>query len=202
MRKIFLSVGSASTEVQRDFVEAFKSVMIAHKLEPLTADAGSMRPFDNINTTMQKADGVIVIALERYFIPQMVERRGGTLKDEKVYTDVVLPTTWNQVETAFAHAWKLPLLVICEETLKEDGLLDRGNDWYVHRVKLDQTGRDYLRIQVARFSEEVHRRKRPLWHIWRTLDAVGKIGLVGTVLGIASVIATLIYSLFTHIPGA
>ena len=48
--------------------------------------------------------------------------------------DVRLPTRWNHIEAALFYAQGLPLLVIVEE-----GLLERGYDWYVQRVKCEPT---------------------------------------------------------------
>ena len=190
MRKVFLSIGSPSNEGQQVFIDSVKVMMETHGLKPLTADASFARPFANINLTMKKADGVIVIALERYFIPELVERRNGTIRPEKKIREVYLPTTWNQVEAAMAHAWQLPLLVMCESCLREDGLLDRGNDWYMHRIETDGSSRPYIEDQLRRFSTEVHKRRRPFWQVWRSLDAPGRIVLVAALLGITSLLGT------------
>jgi len=50
---------------------------------------------------------------------------------------VRLPTPWNQIEAAMAYAAGLPFLVIVEKGLREEGLLDRGYDWYVQTITPD-----------------------------------------------------------------
>ena len=55
--------------------------------------------------------------------------------EEVALSDVKLPTPWNQIEAAMAYSRNLPLLVIVESGLKSEGLLERGNDWYVQSMK-------------------------------------------------------------------
>jgi hypothetical protein len=64
-----------------------------------------------------------------------VERPGSA--KEKSLSDVSFPTAWNQIEAAMAYSCGLPLLVLVDERLRRDGLLEKGNDWYVQDLKLD-----------------------------------------------------------------
>jgi len=47
-----------------------------------------------------------------------------------------MPTAWNQIEAAMAYSRGLPLLVLVDEQMRCDGLLEKGNDWYVQQVKV------------------------------------------------------------------
>lgn len=190
MKKIFLSVGSPSTKEQEAFIDNFRSLMLSAGLKPLTADSSSLRPFDNINSTMKKAEGVIVLALERYNVPSLVERPGADLlhRQEAVRQNVSMPTTWNQVEAAFAHAWKLPLLVFREEKVWEDALLDRGNDWYVHPIRIDGTSKDLISAQLSAFSDLVGKTRRPFWHVWRTANLFERFGVIAALLALGALL--------------
>jgi hypothetical protein len=84
---------------------------------------------------MEQCCGTVVIALERTFFEQGIEKRGGD--SEKHLANVTLPTPWNQIEAAMSYARGLPLLVIVEKGLKPEGLLERGYDWYVQEVDVD-----------------------------------------------------------------
>ena len=79
-----------------------------------------------------ECSGAAVIAFERMFFPSGVQKRGGPR--ETTLNDIRLPTARNQLEAAMACSRNLPLMVIVEE-----GLLERGYDWYVQRVPLDTT---------------------------------------------------------------
>jgi hypothetical protein len=85
---------------------------------------------------MSSCDGVIIVAYERKFFSSGIERRGGAqqrpLADEK-YT-----TAWNHIESAIAFALHLPIYVICENGLTEEGLIESKVDWFVNH--LDFTG--------------------------------------------------------------
>jgi len=84
---------------------------------------------------MDTCSGAVVIALERSYFPNGVERRGGP--KETPLADIKLPTPFNQIEAAMSYSRGLPLMVIVEQGLKMEGLLERGYDWYVQIVKPD-----------------------------------------------------------------
>ena len=71
----------------------------------------------------QQCAGAVVIALERTYFAEGIDKRGGGETRERILKDVRLPTTWNHIEAALSYAQGLPLLVIVEEGLKEEGLL-------------------------------------------------------------------------------
>jgi hypothetical protein len=77
----------------------------------------------------------VVIAFERSYFPSGLSKRGSP--KETVLSEVKLPTAWNQIEAAIAYSFKLPLMVIVEEGLMNEGLLERGYDWYVQEMKLE-----------------------------------------------------------------
>ena len=84
---------------------------------------------------MGQCFGTVVIALERTYFEQGIEKRGGA--NQKHLANVTLPTPWNQIEAAMSYSRGLPLLVIVEKGLKPEGLLERGYDWYVQEVDVD-----------------------------------------------------------------
>jgi hypothetical protein len=77
----------------------------------------------------------VVIALERSYFSKGVERRGGPKQAD--LEDIRLATPWNQIEAALAYSYGHPLLVIVEKGLKTEGLLEKGNDWYVQSIAPD-----------------------------------------------------------------
>jgi hypothetical protein len=83
---------------------------------------------------MRRCCGAVIIALERSYFPSGLDKPGGS--KEKALTEIRLATPWNQIEASMAYAFGLPLLVIVEAGIKDEGLLEHGNDWYVQRVAL------------------------------------------------------------------
>ena len=45
-------------------------------------------------------------------------------------------TPWNQIEASLAFALGIPIIVLMESGLREEGLLEQKYDWYVDRVSI------------------------------------------------------------------
>jgi hypothetical protein len=137
--KIFLSVGRASSQAQEDFVRAIEGYLQANGFIPQTVGRtyfSSLQPLQTVDTLMRECCGTIIVAFERVFLVEAIERRGSA--QQTALNDVKLPTVWNQIEAAMAYMRGHPLLVIVERGIKSEGLLEKGYDWYVQWVELDQ----------------------------------------------------------------
>jgi hypothetical protein len=169
-KSVFVSVGSTSTKSQEDFVRAVEDRLRIEGLEPHTVGRntfGSEAPLKTVTQLMDKCAGAVVIALERTYFAEGIEKRGGG--EERILSDVRLATPWNHIEAALSYSQGLPLLVIVEEGLKEEGLLACGYDWYVQRVDCEPTALHSLEfngvlsswkeklLQVASKNEETKR---------------------------------------------
>jgi hypothetical protein len=134
---VFLSVGRTATTEQRQFVHAIGSYMQTQDLAPRTVgrtDFSRQKPLQHIAEVMRSCSGTIVIALERLYIVEGEELRGGA--NAIHLRDVKLPTVWNQIEAAIAYTLGHPLLAIVEPGLRDEGLLEEGYDWYVSWLSL------------------------------------------------------------------
>ncbi|MDR2910373.1 MAG: hypothetical protein LBV47_03275 [Bacteroidales bacterium] len=135
-KNVFISVGLPATKEQEDFVVAVEDRLRSEGLIPNTVGRNKFSinsPLKTIDELMDNCCGVIIIALERTYFPEGIEKRG-SLK-ESVLKETKYPTPWNQIESAMAYTKKLPLMVILEEGLKSEGLLEKGHDWYVLSLK-------------------------------------------------------------------
>jgi hypothetical protein len=133
---VFVSVGGTATEQQETFVRAVEDRLRSEGIGPHTVGRNTFSadaPLKAVTDLMEKCSGAVVIALERSFFASGIEKRSGP--KESPLADVKLPTPWNQIEAAMAYSRGLPLMVIVESGLKSEGLLERGNDWYVQWVK-------------------------------------------------------------------
>jgi hypothetical protein len=130
--KVFLSVGSASTKLQRDATESIFAVIEATGLSPRQMEKNewsSEAPLRGIRQVMQECHGAVIIAFTRYEFPAGAERsKDGSSKE---LGPTRFPTVWNQIEAALAYGRDVPLLVICENGLRDDGLLESKYDWRV-----------------------------------------------------------------------
>jgi hypothetical protein len=86
---------------------------------------------------MEECTGILVIALERIYFENGFEKRGG--EHENTLTNIKVATPWNQIESAMAYAKGIPILIILEEGVKNEGLLEKGHDWYVMTVKAHES---------------------------------------------------------------
>lgn len=134
---IFVSVGGTATEEQEKFVQAIESRLKSEGMTPHTVGRNTFdsdSPLKTVMSLMDTCSGAVIIALERLYFPTGCEKRGGGPK-EIALTNTKLPTCWNQIEAAMAYSRGLPLMVIMEEGVRNEGLLERGNDWYIQWIK-------------------------------------------------------------------
>src|SRR5688572_4713109 len=78
---------------------------------------------------------MLVIALERIAIADAREWRGTA--SERPIAGVSIATPWLHIEATLAAAQGLPILVIREPSVREDGLLEAGHGWDVHVTPLN-----------------------------------------------------------------
>ncbi|MCE4540230.1 hypothetical protein LXT12_23540 [Pelomonas sp. P7] len=135
---VFVSVGSTANPAHETFVKAVEDRLRAEGLTPLTVGRNyftSDSPFIGVNKLMDDCRGVVVIALERIHVESATEKRGSAAEGK--LRDVKLATPWNQIEATLAYSRKLPLLVLVEQGVRQDGLLEQGFDWYVLNTPLE-----------------------------------------------------------------
>jgi len=135
---VFVSVGGTATEQQEAFVRAVEDRLRSEGLVPHTVGRNTFSsdaPLKTVTELLDKCSGTVVIALERMYFESGIEKRGGS--KESPLLNIRLPTPWNQIEAAMAYSRGHPLMVIVESGLKSEGLLERGNDWYVQWVNPD-----------------------------------------------------------------
>lgn len=134
---IFVSVATGLNTQQEEFVAAVEDRLRAKGHTPRTIGRNTFSadaPLQAVTDLMKQCSGVVVIALERFHFPHGEERRG--TDQHRSLADVKMTTAWNQIEAAMAYDAGLPLLVIVEQDLRKEGLLERGNDWYVQELPI------------------------------------------------------------------
>lgn len=132
---VFVSVGGTATAEQEEFVQAVEQRLRSEGLIPHTLGRnafGSEAPLKTISDMMGKCVGTVVIALERTWFAEGLERRNGP--EERKLHNVSYPTPWNQIEAALSYSRGLPLLVIMDKSVQSEGLLEPNYDWYVQKM--------------------------------------------------------------------
>jgi hypothetical protein len=136
---VYLSVGKGYTKKRENFIVAFEEHLRANGLKPQTCGRSVIRnerPLKAIAECMRGCSGIVVLAFERIRVDRGFEKPGGP--EEKSLKDVPLTTPWNQIEAGMAYALGLPLLVVAEKGLRQDGVLEEGHDWYVLSEPLNE----------------------------------------------------------------
>lgn len=136
--KVFLSVGRTSNQRQETLVQTIEKFLQANDLIPQTVGRtyfSSKQPLVAIAELMHECAGSIILAYERLHLVEAIEKRGS--ENEARIELLNLPTVWNQIEATMAYTLGHPLLVVVEEGMKYEGLLERGYDWYVKQVNLE-----------------------------------------------------------------
>lgn len=135
---VFVSVGTGLNPQQEAFVSAVEARLRAVGVTPCSIGRNTFSasaPLQAVVELMDRCQGAVVIALERFHFEQGIERRGGD--KERGIGPANLPTAWNQIEAAMAYGRGLPLMVLVDEQLRCDGLLEKGNDWHVQELPVD-----------------------------------------------------------------
>lgn len=137
--KIFMSVGGTANSQQEDFVKLIEDRLRGENMVPNTIGRNNFSadsPLKAIKELMNDCSGILVIALERTFFENGIEKRGGS--HELNLTNTKMATPWNQIESAMGYVKGIPILVILENGIRAEGLLEKGYDWYVMTVSLNQ----------------------------------------------------------------
>lgn len=135
---VYVSVGVYNT-VQEEFVKNVEERLRAEGLVPQTVGRNVFTadsPFLAVNELMDRCRGVVVIALERLHIESGVEKDGGP--DKAPLRDVKVCTPWNHIEASLGYARRLPLLVIVQQGVRQDGFLEKTLGRNVQTVTLDK----------------------------------------------------------------
>lgn len=134
---VFLSVGRPFREEQENFLSSLEKRLGESGLRPSTVGRNTfshLQPLRHVETVMSRCAGTLILAWERLAIERGQERCGA--KDQRPLENVALTTPWNQIEAALAYSRRLPLLVIKDKRVREEGLLEKGFDWYVYSANL------------------------------------------------------------------
>jgi hypothetical protein len=170
-KHIFISIGSPFAEPQREFLDALIDVLKACGIEPRVVnktDYSTGNPLKDISRILRECHGAIVVAYERTYFGSGIEKRKSV--QEKQLEAVRYTTPWNQIEAAMAFALGLPIIVMMESGLREEGLLEEKYDWYIERLPIsggafadkDVRGRITAwcrRVQTERRQSPVPRRR-------------------------------------------
>lgn len=195
-KQVFISIGTPYSDVQRQFLNSLMDLLHACDIEPRVINKTefvTQNPLKDISRIMRECDGAIIVAYERTYFDAGLEKRKST--QEKPLASVSYTTPWNQIEAAMAVAIGLPIIVMVETGLREEGLLEDRYDWYIERLAIaadafqDHAVRGRVMAWCRRIqSEQAERPKRGRIDTELTLSELGRLLTVRTVLTLAAVL--------------
>jgi hypothetical protein len=167
-KHVFVSFGTPYSEAQRKFLKALLALLRKCDMEPRAVNMteySTENPLKVISRIMHECDAAIIVAYERTYFDSGLEKRKSV--QEKRLESVRYTTPWNQIEAAMAYALDLPIIVMMENGLREEGLLEQNYDWYIERLSI--SGEAFadkdVRGRIAAWCRSVHgsrpRRKAP-----------------------------------------
>lgn len=139
MPKIFISAGTVATPAQQQAIEIVSTCLENAGLSPRRMGVNEWsydQPLRAIRKVIAECDGIAVVAFERSSFPAGTER---TKQGDKALAYKRMPTIWNHIEAAIGYANDLPLLVIAEHGLWEQGVFESMYDWNVYWTDFQPT---------------------------------------------------------------
>ncbi len=128
---IFLSYPKPSFGNQKVFIEKVTQFLQDHGFEPRTlgvTDYDMDAPLKAIRRLMLECNGLITIAFRRAFVEKGTARFRTDIQDLKEIpidgTWLTIP--WAHIEPAMAYQIGLPILILRERGVIDDGMLERG----------------------------------------------------------------------------
>ncbi len=124
---IFLSYPKPINDLQVNFIEGFESFLIKNRLIPRTlgvSDYDTEAPLTAIRRLINESNGLITIAFKRTLIEK------GKFKpdsdSESVINNKWITSPFCHIEPAMAYQVGLPVLILREEGVIDDGILEKG----------------------------------------------------------------------------
>lgn len=146
---VFLSYSSPYTEEQRTFIKEVKIHLQNRGLEPRTlgtTDYDLDEPLTAIRRLMFESNGLLAIAFKRYYVMNGIEKPKSI--DEKNISNKYFSSPWCHIEPAMAFQLGLPILIIREKGVIDNGVLEKGViGTYLPEFDLSNPIEEYLKSE-------------------------------------------------------
>jgi hypothetical protein len=164
--QVFLSVGRTTDRQEKLFLEKLEEQLRAKQLDPRTIGRNTFtsgQPLDKVKDVMRGCHGAIAVVFGRTVVSgkeYLPYKDGSTTRQEKSFSDRTHTTPWHHIELAMASILELPILVLVQEGVFEEGLLEDKYGWFVIRGELHPSQLDKLEIQAI-LTDWIDRVKTP-----------------------------------------
>jgi len=132
--KVFFSVGSPFNDSQQNYIDKLVDYFDKNGILLETLKGWNDNdPLVPILDEMKESNGCLVLALERFYINDGIEKRGSAQEGKIINKS--LTSSWLHIETALARSLDLPLIIFKDQSLKNEGLIhDDKQEWGIVRI--------------------------------------------------------------------
>jgi hypothetical protein len=148
---IFLSYPKPCYANQANFIKQLNSFLINRGFDARTlgvTDYDMDAPLKAIRRLMLECNGIITIAFRRTYIEKGAGKYRTDLTEvqEVSLDNTWLTSPWSQIEAAMAYQIGLPILILRENKVVEEGILEKGIlGLYMPEFTLDKNMDDYFK---------------------------------------------------------
>jgi len=147
---IFLSYPKPCLMSQQKFIDQLTAYLKSRGISPRTlgvTDYDVDAPLKAIRRLMMESNGLITVAFRRTFIQDGTMRFGTDVpkSEPKKINRQWLTSPWSQIEPAMAYQLGLPVLILRENNVLDEGILEKGvAGLYLPEFNLDNPSDDYF----------------------------------------------------------
>ena len=147
---VFLSYPKPCFGRQNQFIDRVRSYLAERGFEPRTlgvTDYDMDSPLTAIRRLMLESNGLITVAFRRTYVEKGTARLRTDVEGLKEMSidGTWLTTPWSHIEPAMAYQLGLPVLILRERGVLDDGILERGVlGLYLPECDLEKSLDDYF----------------------------------------------------------
>ncbi|SHH08406.1 hypothetical protein SAMN02745229_00180 [Butyrivibrio fibrisolvens DSM 3071] len=137
--KVFLSRPNPFLTNQQKFIDIFREELLKHDIETITLVADDYDLTDSMNYLkgmIKQCYGMVIIGFKQIFIEKGYKKKGGTPNPNFFFPDEIdlsgqaLTSPFCHIEGTMGLLNDLPLLIINEEGVREEGIIAGGKFCY------------------------------------------------------------------------
>lgn len=125
---MFLSTGRPHRLDQEQFLNRLRAYMRLLEVDLRSLAGGEYSreaPFEQIASLLKTCRGALVVGMERSHAYTVFERENSD--EEALHENQIVPTAWNQIGGSMASALDLPVLVLRQTDLHNEGIFEATN---------------------------------------------------------------------------
>ncbi len=132
---VFLSRANPFIESQQRFLECLQKKLTSYNIKTITLQADNYDLTDSLNYLkgmMRQCYGIIIVGFKQTFIEKGAKKKGGKANPNFFYPEEIdlsgqaLTSPFCHIEGCIGLLYDLPLLIINEEGIREEGIICGG----------------------------------------------------------------------------